>query len=116
MGKDGKGEGSSMKDKGYWLNVQPANPMKKWRKWYGTFYITSDKGIFIPAVLIGNEMLVFMCMGSEGGPIIEHNHHIWVRLEWAKTGFYVDAPPPKYLETLEKLEGHIRKIIEETGG
>jgi len=98
-----------MKTDGTWISLQPDPTPKKWRKWYGMFYVTPEGAIFIPAVLLGNEMSVFLCASADGVRIVVSGKHLWVSLEWAKRDYYDPAHhPKKVLCELEKLEQHVR--------
>ena len=63
----------------------------------------SDEGhIYVPAVIAGNEKMVFLCAVFDGTPVVVCDEHLFVRSDWMLKEF------PNTREVLEKIEINVR--------
>jgi len=68
--------------------IQPDNPPKGWKKFYGDFIVGSDGTIFLPYTFSGcSQSEVFLCASFDGVPIMQLDNISFFPTDWLKSEF-----------------------------
>ena len=61
--------------------------------------------VFVPAIIAGGEMEVFLCAGYDGTPLVVDKGHVYVPAPWVAREF------PRAKETAEKIERQVKTSV-----
>lgn len=62
--------------------------------------------IYLPAIVAGNEVMVFLCMGYDATPALLYRQHLFCPADWLAREF------PDAAEACEKAGKKVRALIE----
>lgn len=87
-----------------WYSVSNRRGHKRLPEWKRSAGIEDDTGdVFVPAVIAGNEMIVFLCAGWDNEPAAYLDEHLFVRASWMAREF------PKLRDICMKIEANVRR-------
>jgi hypothetical protein len=78
---------------------------RKVPKWARRAALSSDGTVFIPAVIAGSEMIIFLCAGYDGTRALVVGEHTYYPADWIAREF------PKARETAEKIQRNVLKLF-----
>ena len=79
---------------------------KKSPKWARSVAVTKDgENIFIPAVIVGSEDIVFTKILFDGEFHIRDEKHLYIPLNWALEEY------PEYIDDLRNIESKVNQAI-----
>ena len=86
-----------------WYSVPNQKGHKRVAEWKRSAGIEDGTGdVFVPAVIAGNEMIVFLCAGYDAEPAAYLDKHLFVRASWMAKEF------PGLRDICEKIEANVR--------
>jgi hypothetical protein len=72
--------------KGDWMTVNP--PDKKGKRvpiWARSLFVSTERKVYLPAALFGNENAIFFCVSFDGDSgVIYSKNHLYVQWDWLK--------------------------------
>ena len=87
-----------------WFMVEGRAP-----KWARSAAIDADGTVWVPAVVAGSEMAVFLCAGYDGTKALVVGKHAYYPSEWVKREF------PDARELVEKIERRLKQELPGAG-
>jgi hypothetical protein len=85
-----------------WYSVPNQKGFKRKPEWMRSAGIEDTGDVYVPAVIVGNEMLVFLCAGWDNEPAVYLDEHLFVRASWMAREF------PKVRDICIKIEANVR--------
>ena len=87
------------------LDHLPPSKAKKVPKWARRAALAPDGTVFIPSVIAGSEMSVFLCASFDGTPVLVDGKHTYYSADWISREF------PEAKATAENIRRKVQELF-----